>query len=263
VVKLSNIYKCRVIDIPVHSRRLFGSKGDEWTAAKRLGIDMKDDLQSTISKARQRLPIFSVDSRYPAQALAHIAAMPIPSAPCAMVVEDEEQLLTHATAIYDLAVAHYIIGKQEMSAFPYGCCLQSTANLFVNAVDAGYLNAISAWSEQGGHAYFILPFLMQEKPGVLIADPTALQLAEEGDMQAPLITVDVRYGLEWNYSCPTWWYKRNLFPSRIAYSALLHEKIREATENIDAHIYSTDHDPTKVPLAHAYLTPVTVSIRNH
>jgi len=150
--------------------------------------------------------------------------------PCAFRLNDAEELEEHLEIIYQILHAHYMLGKNVnmLNKFPNDCCGISSSNIMFSALARGYANAVVAgnpiFSED--HWFVVFPFVLKNKEGVILADPTSDQLYPSLNGTAPRNLLRVHFGREWTYV--TEWKgncKTNedvdLFPSMVIYPRIM------------------------------------------
>jgi hypothetical protein len=136
--------------------------------------------------------------------------------PCAMQLNNTQELEKHIGLAYQIANAHYVLGMKyglKDGIFPYACCGYSSSNIAHSLISGGYFNAAIA-NAINDHEYVFLPFVLGKTQGSIIIDPTSDQLWNEGP--TPRNVVFVELGTFWEYETH---YSEgaNLFPAAVGH----------------------------------------------
>ncbi len=122
------------------------------------------------------------------------------NSPCSMIVNSIDELSEQMFKVYEISYYHYVLGKKNYPNFPQLCCGESTKNVVLSLLDAGFPNA--AYVISGiDHAYAVLPFVFEKEKvkGTLIVDPTYDQLEFSNNMRN---AVFIKLGENWEYKDP-------------------------------------------------------------
>jgi len=177
---------------------------------------------------------------------------------CSMIIKDEKELEEHVKQIHEASYSHYAIGKQNNfeGNFPYHCCGYSSRNLLLNLMNIGYPNASFFYNSAQDHAYIGLPFVINERKGFIIVDPTSDQLFKNKD-KAPRNNTFVVFGHKWEY-IPDWKSGANLFPSQKDGSSFINlNHLRQINGNIGEESFNMEEYFSSV-----FINPVEVLIKN-
>ncbi len=131
--------------------------------------------------------------------------------PCSLNIHNSIELAAHKSIIHAIGLAHYARASRVASDFPYRWCGRASHNVLLSLWQHNYPMASAARSQTHDHTYITLPFVMPERTGVLILDPTAAQTNDGW----PLVTLEEREGSVWEYRTPHWEESADLYPERI------------------------------------------------
>jgi len=165
----------------------------------------------------------------------------------AMQLESSSEIYGHIEVIYDLLYNHYILGKQNNSTFPHYECNPSAQNIMIAGMVLGDINA-SVFGTNHDHCYTAFPFLLKNKKGIIIADPTSDQLWNECIPPRNHIFVVKDQG--WAYETD-WKHGGNLFPNRFMNLDSLRinpERYSEYNSEINEYFKKVFQNPVKVHL---------------
>ena len=118
--------------------------------------------------------------------------------PCSMRLADLREIERHILVVYEVSHAHYVLGKRYnlKNEFPTGCCGVSSRNVAFSLMELGYSNAAIGYRRKKDHSAVLLPFVIEDSCGIVIADPTSDQY-EAGNM--PRNQLNVIFGREGKY----------------------------------------------------------------
>lgn len=196
--------------------------------------------------------------------------------PTAMLIKSTEELQAHALLVYQVANAHYVLGKKYDGVgpewdFPSSSCGMSSMNMLVSLIAFGYSNALIVGRSnlEYDKAYNVLPFVFENDgnmtKGVLVSDPTSEQLWPKSEKNLQRNHVFVELGERWRYANP---YKVNLFPDSILDLNLLKDmtsSLKEGVQEGDFGKYgiycgSKYHKNVREFLDKAFSNPVEVKV---
>src|SRR3989338_4367787 len=131
--------------------------------------------------------------------------------PTSIKVESLEQLEACTLAAFEVAYAHYLLGKEYgvKGHFPFRCCGISARNVFLSMLFHGFHSAAYAAVKGVDHAYVILPFVWRNVQATIRIEPTAEQMYND---HAPKVAVAVLLGSRWQY-VTDWKSGVDLFPN--------------------------------------------------
>lgn len=140
--------------------------------------------------------------------------------PCSLKVSDTKEFETHVLNIYQVANAHYVLGKHDDFSFPHMCCGSSGRNVAASLWAIGYPSAAYVYDRFDDHGYTIVPFKLAGKTeGVVMLDPTSDQLWNGLDKQ-PRNAVSVFLERRWEYK--THWQKgADLYPDVVMHVGIM------------------------------------------
>jgi hypothetical protein len=132
---------------------------------------------------------------------------------CSMKVDSETDLINYIKNVHELSYNHYVWAKEEnmKRMFPDFCCGYSTVNLALTLMERGCANVVGLANIRCDHDYVCLPFVMSEKRGLIIVDPTSDQLFND-KFHAPRNHIFVSFGPRWFYETD-WKGGKDLYPS--------------------------------------------------
>ena len=95
--------------------------------------------------------------------------------PNAMMVDGAKELERHVNVTIRLLEAHYAYARENIEGFPQDCCGISSEKVLYATWEMGYLNAAKIFNPLMDHSFVVLPFVMPQGNGVILADPTSDQ----------------------------------------------------------------------------------------
>lgn len=238
----------------------------EKVIAERTGIDINAETFKLNARALEKLyqlvPNFVLsDADRTNETIDEvISRYPEINAPASMLLTNMQELEQSVLMLYQVSFAHYILFKSqevfnskiyqrtERGPFPKDFCGPSTRNLFVSLLEHGFLNAgyaINMQHDYHHHNYLILPFVLEEKRGAIVLDPTSDQLWSfwyDYPIYKPRNAIFVVYGEQWEYKAPFKYGKEvDLFPEIVFHlsdmkalrNALLDEIGKGSRHNLD------------------------------
>ncbi len=167
-----------------------------------LPLTVHYDYHPSERELAQRVPIFM-----PEQPSDLERAVLSVSQPCAMILDGEEDLWEHMRTVYEVACCHYLLAEKHDPQFPDSRCSVSSRNVAFSLLAQGYPNAMVASTYQHDHSYVLLPFVLGEETGVILADPTSDQLWQQRQPKNYVAA----FGPDWSY-CTHWHEGADLFP---------------------------------------------------
>jgi len=131
-------------------------------------------LDKNEEHCRALIPAFSTNGYHEKKLLEQIAKK---TSLCALRVQTMYELQTHALAAYEVSIAHYLLGKKYVAGFPKNRCATSSLNVMLSLILHGYENAliVRKRSRELQHTYVALPFILNDRTGLIYVDPTAEQ----------------------------------------------------------------------------------------
>ena len=131
-------------------------------------------------------------------------------------VENEEELKGHISRVYQMSYVHYMLGKKHALTknFPDLGCGVGSGNMVHSLGLMGYPNAVWGAQYMFDHIYVMMPFVLDDLKGVIVADPTSDQLWKKRN---PRNAVFVGFGEKFEYPNDAWKPGQDLFATRIFY----------------------------------------------
>lgn len=164
--------------------------------------------------------------------------------PHAMLVKNVQELEAHVLIAYQVAYAHYVLGKKHnlKKSFPFECCGVSSMNVALSLMSHGYSNAVIGNNDMHDHSYVILPFVIEktEQSGVIVVDPTVDQFMYQNKPWDPIRAkprnmVFIGIGTGWVHTLGDHQddsFELSLFPSRILYFGLIKDMLTQLKSQV-------------------------------
>ena len=215
------------------------------------------------ARYRQLLPCFS---KYGPKGLKEFLA-DVDLRPLSAKAMGLHELHQDMLRLYQVMYANYVLSKFHNMRhcgikFPEYCCGYSAENVMFSMIKNGYPNTVMADCKRHDHVYVLMPFVMGNKPGLIVGDTTSDQLWIEGDRGKkafPRNVVFLAPWKEWTYK--TDWEKdpagrsADLFPHGIYSLGCIDRAVSQKGEFF---MNTTDSDDFDCYLAQAFANSISI-----
>ena len=176
---------------------------------------------------------------------------------CSMKIDNQKELMGHINFIYDLMFHHYILGKKSNPSFPHAECCPSAQNIMFAGMSIGYANASVLLDSYDDHCYAAFPFLLHDKKGFILADPTSNQLWWlDKNIKCPRNHIFVVEHNNWEYKTD-WRDETDLYPNRYQNLHSIKENFGKNEKWFDEYMWDIDRYFEEV-----FTNPINVKINS-